>query len=117
MYSHLKFGFPEHQAQAVCQCLHDLGMPLWDPTLNQIDVILGGLEEFRQHLGGRLTITMLRDVANPFDVHDIDLDVMGEAIGQLYIMANNLTKNSDHDLSKPALGNAVFSNASVTVKL
>ena len=31
-----------------------------------------GLEEFRQHLGGRLTITMLRGVGDPIDVHEID---------------------------------------------
>lgn len=87
IYSHLKFAFPQKPMESVCQCLHDLGMPLWDETLNDADTILGGLEEFRQHLGGRLTITMLRDVAAPFDVHDIDVNVMRQAIAQLHAMA------------------------------
>lgn len=117
IYSQLKFGFPKKHAQAVCQCLHDLGMPLWDATLNQVDVILEGLEEFRQHLGGRLTITMLRDVADPFDVHDMDLEIMREAIGQLYITASNLAKNSAQDLPKPNFANTNTANtASETVR-
>ena len=41
------------------------------------------LEEFRQHLGGRLTLTMLRNVGDPVDVHEIDDDLMRRAIGRL----------------------------------
>ena len=45
--------------------------------------LLAGLDEFRQHLGGRLTITLLRDVGRGFDVHEIDLDLMRRAIDEL----------------------------------
>lgn len=92
IYSYLKFGFPQKHMESVCRCLHDLGMPLWDDTLNDAGTILGGLEEFRQHLGGRLTITMLRDVAAPFDVHTIDLEVMRAAIAQLHAIATDFAK-------------------------
>ncbi|MFK7735962.1 MAG: hypothetical protein AB8B50_08045, partial [Pirellulaceae bacterium] len=44
------------------------------------EVIFEGLEEFRQHLGGELTITLLRDVGSPIDVHNIKLGAMKEAI-------------------------------------
>jgi 3-dehydroquinate synthase len=91
IYSHLKFGFPQQCMVSVCRCLHDLGVPLWDETLNNADAILQGLEEFRQHLGGRLTITMLRQVADPFNVHDIDVKVMRTAIEKLYLMATHLS--------------------------
>jgi 3-dehydroquinate synthase len=39
-----------------------------------------GLEEFRQHLGGRLTVTMLRGVGEPLNVHEIDRGLMQRAI-------------------------------------
>ena len=38
--------------------------------------ILAGLDEFREHLGGRLTIMLLRAIGVPFDAHEIDKGVM-----------------------------------------
>ena len=42
--------------------------------------VLRGLDEFREHLGGRLTIMLLRDIGQPFDVHEIRRDVMIRSI-------------------------------------
>ncbi len=86
IYSSLKFGFPKPRMQDVCRCLTDLGIPLWHAELLPIDRLLTGLEEFRQHLGGRLTITMLRDVGDPINVHEIDHVVMRQAIETLHEM-------------------------------
>ena len=70
--------------------MHDLGMSLWDETLDDIDSVMDGLEEFRQHLGGRLTVTMLEDVGKPIDVHEIDDDSMRKAIRILKSVACGL---------------------------
>lgn len=35
-------------------------------------VVLQGLEEFREHLGGQLTITLLQGVGRGFEVHEMD---------------------------------------------
>ena len=67
----------------VCECLATLGMPLWHEALHPIDRLMQGLEEFRQHLGGRLTITMLRGIGDPINVHEIDSEVMKAAILRL----------------------------------
>lgn len=83
IYSSMKIGFPEQDAMDVCKCLSDLGMRLWHDALNPIDRLMSGLEEFRQHLGGRLTITMLRGVGDPVNVHEIDSAVMASAIEKL----------------------------------
>ena len=83
IYSTRVFGFPESDAQRVLQCLKDFQLPLWDSTLNDFDALLSGLEEFRQHLGGRLTITMLKAVGKPIDVHEIDSDAMRASVEQL----------------------------------
>ncbi|MCO8122712.1 3-dehydroquinate synthase [Stieleria sp. TO1_6] len=82
-YSHLKLGFPLSDALRVCHCLAALGLPLWHSSLAPLDRLLGGLEEFRQHLGGRLTITMLRGIGDSVDVHEIETAVMAEAIQML----------------------------------
>lgn len=80
VYSSLKFDLPKADAVRVLTCLRDLGLPLSHPALSQTDELFAGLEEFRQHLGGRLTVTMLEGVGRPIDVHEIDVPVMKTAI-------------------------------------
>jgi 3-dehydroquinate synthase len=46
-------------------------------------VLLSGLEEFREHLGGALTITLLRDVGVATEVHEMDPQRIRESIGEL----------------------------------
>ncbi|WP_436716508.1 3-dehydroquinate synthase [Roseiconus lacunae] len=83
-YSHLTLGFPIEDVHRTCRCLHEMGLPLWHEALSPLDRLLGGLEEFRQHLGGRLTITMLREVGESVNVHEIDTDKMAKAIEMLH---------------------------------
>lgn len=80
LYSSLKFGFPREDANAVIDCLGRLGTPLWHEAIDPVDRLLTGLEEFRQHLGGRLTITMLQGIGDPINVHEIDHAAMRQAI-------------------------------------
>lgn len=81
VYSALAFGLLRRDAACILRCLTDLGFVLNHPALDAVDPLLDGLEEFRQHLGGRLTVTMLRGVGDPIDVHEVDPDLMREAIG------------------------------------
>ena len=39
----------------------------------------GGLGEFREHLGGELTITLLTDLGVGHEVHEIDAHLMMQA--------------------------------------
>lgn len=80
VYSRLVHGFPAEDAARVLDCLDRLGLLLYHPVLQQTDVLFDGLEEFRQHLGGRLTLTMLEAIGRPVDVHEIDRCRMAEAI-------------------------------------
>jgi len=82
-YSSICHGLAEADAIRACECLSNLGLPLWDAVMDDFETLLGGLEEFRQHLGGRLTVTMLRGVSDPIDVHAIDADAMREAAARL----------------------------------
>ncbi|MHC4994044.1 MAG: 3-dehydroquinate synthase [Planctomycetota bacterium] len=80
VYSSLVHGLPEADAQRALRCLADLGMPLDHWTIHDTEHLFDGLEEFRQHLGGRLTVTMLKGVGQPIDVHQVDRPRMLEAI-------------------------------------
>jgi 3-dehydroquinate synthase len=80
VYSALAHGLSAADAERVLACLTDLGLSLDAPAMHDTDVLLGGLEEFRQHLGGRLTVTMLRGIGDSLDVHEIDTQLMREAI-------------------------------------
>jgi len=82
-YSALVHGLENDDADRVIDCFNRLGLPLWDAALDPLDRLLDGLEEFRQHLGGQLTVTMLRDVGDPIDVHEIDHEAMRAAIESL----------------------------------
>lgn len=80
VYSSLVYGFPEEDATRVLRCLHELGFTLSHEALSNTDVLFEGLEEFRQHLGGRLTLTMLREIGDSLDAHEVDYDAMRAAI-------------------------------------
>ncbi|TWU08530.1 3-dehydroquinate synthase [Stieleria varia] len=90
LYSTLRYGFPESDSMRVCECLAGLGLPLWHPALDDYKVLMTGLEEFRQHLGGRLTITMLQQIGRPIHVHEIDHRAMADAVAQLKQVAKHM---------------------------
>ncbi len=83
LYSVKMFGLEQADCERVIRCLRDLKIPLDHPALAREDEILQGLEEFRQHLGGRLTITLLRGIGDPVDVHEINDNVMRQCIRDL----------------------------------
>lgn len=80
VYSSLVHGLPKSDADRVLSCLASLGLPLDHPSLHETDKLFSGMEEFRQHLGGRLTLTMLKGIGDPLEVHEVDEPRMREAI-------------------------------------
>lgn len=83
VYSSLAHGLPSADADRVLRSLVDLGFALDHPILRDPSALFEGLEEFRQHLGGRLTLTMLEAVGRPIDVHEVDDAKMRAAIARL----------------------------------
>lgn len=80
MYSSLVHGLPMADVERTLQCLADLGLPLDHPALEDTGTLFAGLEQFRQHLGGRLTLTMVPQVGQKLDVHEVERPAMLEAI-------------------------------------
>jgi len=83
VYSALTLGLNRTDAERVLRCLFELGLTTDDPSLRDTETLFDGLEEFRQHLGGRLTLTMLRGIGEPICVHEIDRELMQKAIDQV----------------------------------
>jgi len=76
------------QDERVIVLLESLGLRIWHPALESKEAdgqlsILKGLEEFREHLGGEMTITLLRDLGIGVEVNEIDTDLMHEAMNWL----------------------------------
>jgi 3-dehydroquinate synthase len=92
-YSYLAGFLPEDDWRRIISLMPALGLSVYAPELgehldpqaaeNHPASVLRGLDEFREHLGGSLTILMLRSIAAPFDVHEIRRDVMIRSIGVL----------------------------------
>jgi 3-dehydroquinate synthase len=83
VYSSLELGLDDSITQQVLGCLAKLGFQLSDSSLADVEVLFDGLEEFRQHLGGRLTLTMLSDLGKPLEVHSVNRDKMLKSIEQV----------------------------------
>ena len=75
--------------ERVYALLKKLGFYLWHPLMESRDAeghwtLLRGLEEFREHLGGELTITLLREIGQGEEVHHMDADNILRAIAWLH---------------------------------
>lgn len=78
----------EQAAERVLALLQALGFEIYHPLLhaqNQQDgsIILDGLEEFREHLGGKLTITLIQALGQGVEVHQMDDEQVLHAIDDL----------------------------------
>ena len=82
IYSVLDGRLAEATGERIVDVLRRLGLPVHHPLLHD-DRLLDGLEEFREHLGGRLTVTLLEDVGRPIDVHEMDRSRLAAAAERL----------------------------------
>ncbi len=67
----------EAEAERVLRVIEKLELPVWHETLDERGEdgqrrVWNGLEEFREHLGGELTVLLLKEVGVGVDVHEIE---------------------------------------------
>jgi 3-dehydroquinate synthase len=75
-------------AERILSLLERLGFTLFDPELKSVSAsgelgVLEGLEEFREHLGGELTITLLSDIGRGLEVHSMEIEQVRQALQDL----------------------------------
>ncbi len=88
LYANASGLLSDADCQRLLRLLDRLGFNLCPPELSLRDSqgrspILVGLEEFRQHLGGQLSIPMLNRLGQSVDVHQIDMPLMEQALLRL----------------------------------
>ncbi|MCA9309634.1 MAG: M81 family metallopeptidase [Phycisphaerales bacterium] len=69
--------------ERILACLEALGFDLYHEAMEDPECILAGLDEFREHLGGRLTIMLPTGIGTTCDVHEIDAEAMMAAMATL----------------------------------
>ena len=75
-------------AERILRLIDRLGFELFANEILNVDshgdlMVLKGLEEFREHLGGQLTVTLLRAIGRGFEVHEMNDAVVVESIQEL----------------------------------
>jgi len=89
-YSYLTGCLSEGDWKKILRVLQDLGFSLYAPELDeQLDdpthprSLFRGLAEFREHLGGELTLVLLEEIGRGKEVHAVELDRYRQAIALL----------------------------------
>jgi 3-dehydroquinate synthase len=84
-YSVLSGHLEAGEEERICFLLEHLGFKLWHAALDQTTpggrpAVLQGLQDFREHLGGELSVTLLDGVGTGVEVHEMDEKRILEAI-------------------------------------
>jgi len=89
-YAALRGMLPEADWRRVLDLLLALRLPVYVPELGTSAQdpadprsVLGGLNEFREHLGGRLTIPLLTAIGHATEVHEMDFSLLRRSVGLL----------------------------------
>lgn len=87
-YALLKGMIGQTDRDAILHGLAECGLPVWSPLLERTGAhgepdVLEGLEQFREHLGGRLCVTLPKPLGSKTEAHRISLPLMTKAIGLL----------------------------------
>lgn len=92
VYSVRKGILDEATARRVIALIRRIGFDIFHPGLlaegrSGEPVILEGLEEFREHLGGELTVTLVPRIGQKLEVHEMDRHLILEAMDELRAQA------------------------------
>jgi 3-dehydroquinate synthase len=87
-YSVLSGRLAAGEDERVADLLERLGFVLWHDKLRQCDsrgrpLVLKGLADFQEHLGGELTVTLLAGIGRGVEVHEMDEKIVGQSIDWL----------------------------------
>ena len=81
-YAHLAGMLSEDDLKRILNVFTTLGLPTFVPELENPEVV-AGLNEFREHLGGQLTIMLLEGIGRGVEVHEVDRTLLGNAVSHL----------------------------------
>jgi 3-dehydroquinate synthase len=85
VYSKILGLISQEEADRILILLKKLGFTLYHSALGENEKLnlWEGLNEFREHLGGELTITILEKLGKGKEIHEVDFEVMKQAVDEL----------------------------------
>lgn len=99
MYAHVAGMLQAQALEAILDTLHTLGFTLFIEELGQHlnspshpDSLFHGLDEFREHLGGRLTVMLLEDIGQSVEVHEVNYELYKQAVKMLQERAQSASE-------------------------
>lgn len=98
VYSNLSGRLSFDARERVINLLQQLGFEITHDLLQvngENSPILLGLQEFREHLGGELTIMLLNAIGRGEEVHEINTEILKQAAKILKDRQNNPNQNND----------------------
>lgn len=89
-YSVLSGLLADGEDDRICRLLERLGFTIWHEQLEALSgggdhVILEGLRDFREHLGGELSVTLLHEIGVGIEVHEMQESLVLQAISWLHL--------------------------------
>ena len=89
-YAYLKQLITAKEHALILQGLSACGLSVWSPLLTRLGPagtpeLFAGLEQFREHLGGKLCITLPAPIGNSREVHVMDQALIQKAIAILQL--------------------------------
>ncbi len=90
IYSWKTGRLDEPSAMRILTVLKKLQLPTWHESFEILTddgtrAVFVGLEEFREHLGGELTVLLLQSIGKGVDVHSMDTQLLDECIEWLEV--------------------------------
>jgi len=85
-YSYCSGRLPLESLERIMQLLKNLRFSFYHPLFeikDESSALLQGLQEFREHLGGQLTIMLLHQIGQGEEVHHIDIQTLQQAVSWL----------------------------------
>jgi 3-dehydroquinate synthase len=85
LYARKQGWLSQEEIDRITRGLKASGFQLWFDELDQRDaagrrIVLGGLEDFREHLGGELTVTFPRGIGSRQEVHAMQMTILEQAM-------------------------------------
>ena len=90
IYSKLLGLISQEEVNRISTLLKNLGFTLYNEKLSENEKmnLWEGLNEFREHLGGQLTITILEQLGKGKEIHEVDFELMKLAVDELKLTVN-----------------------------
>jgi 3-dehydroquinate synthase len=82
IYSFLSGKITEEDIIRIMKLMTKLGFDLTHPQMmigDEHSPLIAGMNEFREHLGGKLTIMLLQEIGKGEEVHELDVQLLKQS--------------------------------------